>query len=147
MILTYDVDDEEEFTISVSGDLLTMVDQFGYEYLLDKQIVQSEEPKESEETEETDPENPLVEAVIGTWTEYETGCEETFTFNADGTGYYSYNFGEYESAYTYVFYNSEYIEMYFDDGSVVGFQVIMDESGEEMAVRNEYVWDLVYKRQ
>lgn len=150
LILTYDVDDEEEFTISVSGDLLTMVDQFGYEYLLDKQVVQSEEPKESEDAEEiedADPENPLVEAVIGTWTEYETGCEETFTFNADGTGYYSYNFGEYESAYTYVFYNSEYIEMYFDDGSVVGFQVIMDESGEEMAVRNEYVWDLVYKRQ
>lgn len=36
LTLTYDDGDQEEFTISVEGDLLTMIDKWGDELLLDK---------------------------------------------------------------------------------------------------------------
>ena len=149
LTLTYDVDDEEEFTISVDGDLLTMVDQFGYELLLDKEAVQNEEPEESEESEEpeeTEPENPYVTEIIGTWVDEESGYQETFTFNADGTGMYSCVDGwYYEYPITYNFLRSDYLQFFYEDGSEGGFIIRIE--GDILYVTNDAVVDMPLVRQ
>ena len=146
LTLTYDVDDEEEFTISVDGDLLTMVDQFGYELLLDKEAVQSEEPEESEEPEVTEPENPYVKEIVATWVDEESGYQETFTFNADGTGMYSCVDGEYyEYPITYNFLRSDYLQFFYEDGSEGGFIIRIE--GDILYVTNDAVVDMPLVRQ
>ncbi|MBP3352148.1 MAG: hypothetical protein J6L65_07095 [Lachnospiraceae bacterium] len=146
LTLTYDVDDEEEFTISVSGDLLTMVDQFGYELLLDKEAVQNEEPEESEEPEEAEPENPYVKEIVATWVDEESGYQETFTFNADGTGMYSCVDGEYyEYPITYNFLRNDYLQFFYEDGSEGGFIIRIE--GDTLYVTNDYVVDMPLVRQ
>jgi hypothetical protein len=146
LTLTYDVDDEEEFTISVDGDLLTMVDQFGYELLLDKEAVQNEELEESEEPEEAEPENPYVKEIVATWVDEESGYQETFTFNADGTGMYSCVDGEYyEYPITYNFLRSDYLQFFYEDGSEGGFIIRIE--GDTLYVTNDYVVDMPLVRQ
>ena len=149
LTLTYDVDDEEEFTISVDGDLLTMVDQFGYELLLDKEAVRNEEqeePEESEEPEVTEPENPYVKEIVATWVDEESGYQETFTFNADGTGMYSCVDGEYyEYPITYNFLRSDYLQFFYEDGSEGGFIIRIE--GDTLYVTNDYVVDMPLVRQ
>lgn len=146
LTLTYDDDDEEEFTISVDGDLLTMVDQFGYELLLDKEAVQNEEPEESEEPEVTEPENPYVKEIVATWVDEESGYQETFTFNADGTGMYSCVDGEYyEYPITYNFLRSDYLQFFYEDGSEGGFIIRIE--GDTLYVTNDYVVDMPLVRQ
>jgi len=148
LTLTYGVDDEKEFTISVSGDLLTIVDQFGYEYLLDKQVVQIEEPEEPEESEEPveEPENPYVKEIVATWVDEESGYQETFTFNEDGTGMYSYVDGElYEFPITYNFLRSDYLQFFYEDGSEGGFIIRIE--GDTLYVTNEAVVDMPLVRQ
>lgn len=105
-----------------------------------------ENPFMQDETEETVV-NVDSTALIGTWMESETGINETVTFNADGTGKYSClsGGGTYECGFTYEFLRSDYIDIYYDDGDVGGFQIVID--GNKLTVRNEYVWDLVYIRQ
>ena len=146
LTLTYDVDDEEEFTISVDGDLLTMVDQFGYELLLDKEAVRNEEPEESEESEVTEPENPYVKEIVATWVDEESGYQETFTFNADGTGMYSCVDGEYyEYPITYNFLRSDYLQFFYEDGSEGGFIIRIE--GDILYVTNDAVVDMPLVRQ
>lgn len=146
LTLTYDVDDEEEFTISVDGDLLTMVDQFGYELLLDKEAVRNEEPEESEEPEVTEPENPYVKEIVATWVDEESGYQETFTFNADGTGMYSCVDGEYyEYPITYNFLRSDYLQFFYEDGSEGGFIIRIE--GDILYVTNDAVVDMPLVRQ
>ena len=146
LTLTYDVDDAEEFTISVDGDLLTMVDQFGYELLLDKEAVRNEEPEESEELEVTEPENPYVKEIVATWVDEESGYQETFTFNADGTGMYSYVDGEYyEYPITYNFLRSDYLQFFYEDGSEGGFIIRIE--GDILYVTNDTVVDMPLVRQ
>ncbi len=149
LTLTYDVDDEEEFTISVSGDLLTMVDRFGNELLMDKQAVQSEEPQEPEETEvpvAAEPENPYVREIVATWVDEESGYQETFTFNADGTGMYScVDGGYYEYPITYNFLRSDYLQFFYEDGSEGGFIIRIE--GDTLYVTNDYVVDMPLVRQ
>ena len=149
LTLTYDVDDEEEFTISVDGDLLTMVDQFGYELLLDKEAVRNEEPEEPEESEEpevTETENPYVKEIVATWVDEESGYQETFTFNADGTGMYSCVDGEYyEYPITYNFLRSDYLQFFYEDGSEGGFIIRIE--GDTLYVTNDYVVDMPLVRQ
>jgi len=88
-----------------------------------------------------------VTAIIGTWKENETGADETFTFKADGTGEYSclYDGDIYECGFTYEFFRSDYIDIYYDDGDEGGFQLVIE--GNKMTIRNDYTWDLVYTRQ
>ena len=149
LTLTYDVDDEEEFTISVDGDLLTMVDQFGYELFLDKQAVQSEEPQEPEATEEpveAEPQNPYVKEIVATWVDEESGYQETFTFNADGTGMYSFvDGGLYEYPITYNFLRSDYLQFFYEDGSEGGFIIRIE--GDILYVTNDAVIDMPLVRQ
>ena len=146
LTLTYDVDDAEEFTISVDGDLLTMVDQFGYELLLDKEAVRNEEPEESEEPEVTEPENPYVKEIVATWVDEESGYQETFTFNADGTGMYSCVDGEYyEYPITYNFLRSDYLQFFYEDGSEGGFIIRIE--GDILYVTNDAVVDMPLVRQ
>jgi len=149
LTLTYDEEDIEEFTISVSGDLLTMVDKYGYELLLDKQAVQSEEPEEAEESEETaeaEPENPYVKEIVATWVDQESGYEETFTFNADGTGMYSFVDGDlYEYPITYNFLRSDYLQFFYEDGSEGGFIIRIE--GDTLYVTNDAVVDMPLVRQ
>ena len=149
LTLTYAKDDEEDFTISVSGDLLTMVDVFGNELLLDKQAAQSEEakePEESETTEEAYSEKPYVKEILGKWVDQESDYQETFTFNADGTGMYSYVDGElYEFPITYNFLRSDYLQFFYEDGSEGGFIIRIE--GDTLYVTNDAVVDMPLVRQ
>ena len=149
LTLTYAEDDMEDFTISVSGDLLTMIDKYGNELLLDKEAVQSEEPEESEdpeEIEEAEPENPYVKEIVATWVDEESGYQETFTFNADGTGMYSCVDGEYyEYPITYNFLRSDYLQFFYEDGSEGGFIIRIE--GDTMYVTNDSVVDMPLVRQ
>lgn len=147
LTLTYDDEDIEEFTISVSGDLLTMIDKFGNEILLDKHVEEVvEEPKESETVAEADSGNSYVKEVIGTWVDEESGYQETFTFNADGTGMYSCVDGEYyEYPITYNFLRSDYLQFFYEDGSEGGFIIRIE--GDILYVTNDAVVDMPLVRQ
>ncbi len=150
LTVTFEEDDTEEYTVTVDGSKLVLVDKFGYEQSFEKIAITEpdiEPDTESDEESETQDETvSYATAVIGTWTESETGYNETFTFNTDGTGWYSYSStdGSYECGFTYEFYRSDYIDIYYDDGDEGGFQIVID--GDTMTVRNEYVWDLAYTR-
>ena len=141
LTLDYGEDDREEFTISVSGDLLTMIDKWDEELLLDKQ---KEDPDaENDQTEATETAEPtLQELIIGTWEDQETEYKETFTFNADGTGKYSFEEdGHWEYTFTYEWYDGDYVEFtYDDDGSVSGFTVRIED--DVMYVSNTAVADM-----
>lgn len=147
LTLTYDDEDIEESTISVSGDLLTMIDKFGNEILLDKHVEEVvEEPKESETVAEADSGNSYVKEVIGTWVDEESGYQETFTFNADGTGMYSCVDGEYyEYPITYNFLRSDYLQFFYEDGSEGGFIIRIE--GDILYVTNDAVVDMPLVRQ
>lgn len=146
----YAEDDIDIFTVTIDGDALVLVDEFRYEQRFEKVIEEAEDSSESDtEVTESDAEevNPNITAVIGTWKENTTGIDETFVFNTDGTGHYSCLSGDgiYECGFTYEFFRSDYIDIYFDDGDIGGFLIAID--GDEMTVRNDYVWDLTYTRQ
>ena len=148
----YAEDDIDIFTAAIEGDTLILVDEFNYEQRFTKiaEITGDTEETETEpETESSTEEtvNPYVTEIIGTWKESETGYNETFTFNADGSGHYSYlnEEGTYECGFRYEFFRSDYVDIYYDDGDVGGFLIIID--GDTMTVRNDFVWDLAYTRQ
>ena len=149
LTLTYAEDDIEEFTASVEGSKLVLVDkQFGSEQSFTKSAEETETPTEAEteasdDTNEPDPKSE----IIGTWKESETGLDETFTFNADGTGEYSclYDGEIYECGFTFEFLRSDYVDIYYDDDTEGGFQ--FEIADDTMTVRNEYVDGLAYTRQ
>lgn len=145
LTLDYGDDDEEEFTFSVEGDLLTMVDMWDEQLLLDKQTAEAPETTvpETEPAETTAPaELTLKELIIGTWEDQETEYKETFTFNADGTGKYSFeDNGHWEYTFTYEWFDGDYVEFtYDDDGSVGGFTVRIE--GDTMYISNTVVADM-----
>ena len=142
LTLTYGPDDEEEFTISVDGDLMTMIDMWDEELLLDKKTeeVPASEIDQTETTEAAVP--TLEELIIGTWEDQESDYKETFTFNKDGTGKYSYeDGGHWEYTFTYSWYNGDYVEfIYDDDGYVSGFTVRIED--DVMYATNTTVVDM-----
>ncbi len=145
----YAEDDTEEYTAAVDGSKLVLVDkQFGYEQSFEKSADETETSTEAETevSDDTDEPDPKSE-IIGTWKESETGIDETFTFNADGTGKYSclYEGETYECGFTYEFLRSDYVDIYFDDDTEGGFQ--FEIADDTMTVRNEYVDGLAYTRQ
>ena len=114
--------------------------------LLDKEAVRNEEPEESEEPEVTEPENPYVKEIVATWVDEESGYQETFTFNADGTGMYSCVDGEYyEYPITYNFLRSDYLQFFYEDGTEGGFIIRIE--GDTLYVTNDYVVDMPLVRQ
>ncbi len=142
LTLTYDDGDQEEFTISVDGNLLTMIDKWDEELLLDKQTEEAPETG-NDQAEASEPAAPtLKELIIGTWEDQETEYKETFTFHKDGTGKYSFeDGGHWEYTFTYEWYNGDYVEFtYDDDGSVSGFTVRIE--GDVMYVSNTVVSDM-----
>jgi len=147
----YAEDDIESFAVTVNENELVLIDKFGYEQRFEK-VVEEDETETDTETEtdsSTEEEiNPNITAIIGTWTESTTGINETFTFNTDGTGHYSClndEGGTYECTFTYEFFRSDYVDIYYDDGDIGGFLIAID--GDELTVRNDFVWDLTYTRQ
>lgn len=145
LTLDYGDGDEDEFTFSVEGNLLTLVDMWDEQLLLDKQTEGAPETTApaAEPAETTEPaELTLKELVIGTWEDQETEYKETFTFNADGTGVYSFeDEGHWEYTFTYEWYDGDYLEFtYDDDGSVGGFTVRID--GDTMYISNTVVTDM-----
>ena len=145
LTLDYGDDDEEEFTFFVEGNLLTMVDMWDEQLLLDKQTAEAPETTvpETEPAETTAPaELTLKELIIGTWEDQETEYKETFTFNADGTGKYSFeDNGHWEYTFTYEWFDGDYVEFtYDDDGSVGGFTVRIE--GDTLYVSNTAVVDM-----
>lgn len=146
----YAEDDIESFAVTVNENELVLIDKFGYEQSFEK--VAEEDETETDTGTETDSGteeevNPNITAIIGTWTESTTGISETFTFNTDGTGHYSClsDSGVYECGFTYEFFRSDYVDIYYDDGDIGGFLIAID--GDELTVRNDFVWDLTYTRQ
>ena len=113
--------------------------------LLDKQTAEAPEttvPK-TEPAETTAPaELTLKELIIGTWEDQETEYKEPFTFNADGTGKYSFeDNGHWEYTFTYEWFDGDYVEFtYDDDGSVGGFTVRIE--GDTLYVSNTTVADM-----
>lgn len=149
LTLIYEEDDTEEYTATVDGSKLVLVDkQFGYEQSFTKSADETEEPAEAETEESvgTDEPDPKSE-IIGTWKASESGFVEIFTFKADGTGEYSYTYeGEtYECNFTFDFLRSDYVNIYYDDDTEGGFQ--FEIADDTMTVRNEYVDGLAYTRQ
>ena len=144
LTITFDPEDVEEYTFSVSGDLLTMIDSWGEELLLDRQTEAASDPAVVPETTgAAEPAEPtLQERIIGTWEDQETEYKETFTFNSDGTGKYSCeDNGHWEYTFTYAWYDGDYLEFtYDDDGSVGGFTVRIE--GDVLYVSNAAVTDM-----
>lgn len=145
----YAEDDIDVFTATLDGNTLILVDEFSYEQRFSKATEEAPADENKADTEEENEEDTIsyADTILGTWTENDTGYYETFTFYADGTGHYSYEAegGSYECGFTYEFFRSDYIDIYYDDGDVGGFQIVID--GDTMTIRNEYVWDLPYTRQ
>lgn len=145
----YAEDDIESFAATVNENELVLIDKFGYEQRFEKVVEEDETETDTETDSGTDEEvNPNIIAIIGTWKENTTGYDETFTFNTDGTGHYSClndEGGTYECAFTYEFFRSDYVDIYYDDGDIGGFLIAID--GDELTVRNDFVWDLTYTRQ
>ena len=143
LTMTYDDGEEETFTISAEADLLTLIDQFSNELLLDRQAEEVEETKaEPEETEAVADVNPL----LGTWADEVTEYKETFTFYEDGTGVYSYDYeGKQEFTFTYSFFRSDYIEIFYDDGTTGEFLFVID--GDTMRISNDAVYEMPFERQ
>lgn len=143
LTLTYDDGEEETFTISAEADLLTLTDQFKNELLLDRQVEEVEETEaEPEETEAAADTNPL----LGTWVDEVTEYKETFTFNEDGTGVYSYDYeGKQTFTFTYSFFRSDYIEIFYDDGTTGEFLFVID--GDTMRISNDAVYEMPFERQ
>lgn len=148
----YAEDDIDSFAVTVNENELILIDKFGYEQSFEKVAEEDDNETDTDTDTETESEpveevNPNITAVLGTWKENTTGYDEVFTFNADGTGHYSClsEGGTYECDFTYEFFRSDYIDIYYDDGDVGGFLIAID--GDEMTVRNDSAWDLVFTRQ
>lgn len=109
-------------------------------YSFTKSADETEEPTETETEASDNTDEPDTKSeIIGTWNESEIGIDETFTFNDYGTGKYSClsDGGTYEWGFTYEFLRSDYVDIYYDDGAVGGFQ--FEIADDKMTVRNEYV--------
>ena len=122
LTITYDPEDVEEYTFSVSGDVLTMIDSWGEELLLDRTNAEAPEPVETTqpaaadpepepEPEPTEPLEKLAELLIGTWVSEADG--ETYSFNADGTGYQIFEGVTYGFSYELA---GDYLQISYDDG-------------------------------
>ena len=136
----YAEDDIDIFTAVLNHDTLTLVDEYEYEQHFERVTEDT-----SENTEDSS--NPNADAIIGTWKESETGNDQTFTFNADGTGHCSRlsSDGSYECDFTYNFFRSDFIDIYYDDGNIDGFLIAID--GDKMTVKNDFIQETVYTRQ
>lgn len=110
------------------------MDESGYEQSFDK--AESTEAKEvpEEDVEVEEDASPYAKEIIGTWTDLETGIDETFTFKAGGNGDYSclYDDGTYECTFTYEFVRDDCIEVVYSDGDASTFVISIE--GNELSM-------------
>lgn len=131
--LTYDDGEETDYEISVSGNDLVLTNTFYQEEQTfaraGAEETEEEQPEVTEAPTEESQEVALKDFIIGTWVEHTSGYEETFTFNADGTGVYYYTDGATrEFSFTYVI-NDTYVYISYDDGNIGGFDTeIVDDN-------------------
>lgn len=137
--LDYGDEDVEDFTFSVSGDVLTLIDMWGDELLLDRQAYNPNEETEPEpETEpteepETEPTVSMVDQLIGTWVCADDG--ETYSFSEDGTGYQIYE----GVTYTYTYETSDdYIWISYDDGDSDSFYFYIE--GDTLTIAGNWTY-------
>ena len=97
-----------------------MIDSWGEELLLDRTNAEAPEPVETTQPAAADPEpepeltesqEKLAELLIGTWVNESDG--ETYSFNADGTGYQIYEGVTYGFSYEL---DGDYLQISYDDG-------------------------------
>ena len=124
LTINYDDGDMEEFTIAIDGNVLTIVDSFGNELLLDKQT------EDADETEET---ANVPAELIGTWTD-EAGTE-TYAFSTDGSGYQYYEGVEY--SYTYKVFDDR-IFINYSNGNTDEFSFYVD--GDKLVIMNSWIY-------
>lgn len=147
LYVLYDDGDDNEYEVAFDGAALILTDLFDNVLILPPVVEETPtETTQPEETEsaQTEPAetNPFDTDLVGTWYDEETAYEEVFTFNNDGTGKYSYKeYGVvYEFTFTYSFYRSDYVDIFYDDGDIGGFQFRIE--GNTMYVTNDYVTDM-----
>ncbi|MBQ8833593.1 MAG: hypothetical protein IJ001_01540 [Oscillospiraceae bacterium] len=128
LTITYEDGDKESFEVSVTGGKPILVDEFGNEIKL--------EP--SEEEVEIHDSDALASALIGCWLDEAGGNNESFTFNADGRGIYTWKDETYE--YSYTLSSSENIlDISFDDGDHLTYYVEVD--GNTLILDKD--WELI----
>lgn len=141
LTLDYGEGDIETYTISIDGTVLTMIDhRYSSEAILDKDETAVEAPAVNvpavTEGAPAGSEDPLAKLLIGTFLDEEAGCNESFTFKADGRGVYTWESEVYEFSYEYEYYE---LEIYFDDGDYLGYTIDVDE--ERLIL--DYSWVLM----
>lgn len=149
LCLHYDDGDYTEYTFTAAGNDLVLTDNFDNQqtFVRDVEPEATEAPTEAatEETQATEAENPLVAAIVGTWVDLEGGIDEQFTFYADGTGLYSYNYeGYWEFGFTYTI-DEDYVDIQYDDGDVGVFTVRIE--GDNLIANNDYLFEWTLTRQ
>lgn len=142
LTLTYDDDDSESFEVRMDGADLIMVDEYGEEVRLVRVVEEAPTTEATEPPTEAVTEDPYVTEILGTWVDEESGYQETFVFDADGTGMYSYmeDGVVYEYPITYSFLRSDYLQFFYEDGSEGGFVIRIE--GDILYVTNDAVVDM-----
>lgn len=119
--LYYDDGDYAEYYLKVSGDELTLSDDYDNADVFVRASAGGDAPTEQPTeppVETTAPALTLAQELIGTWVDaYET---ETYSFNADGTGYQIYEGVTYTFTYKLT---DDYMEITYSDGSSDAFNV------------------------
>ncbi|MDO4488270.1 MAG: DUF5640 domain-containing protein [Eubacteriales bacterium] len=146
-------DYEEKYQITAEKDLLILLDKFGNNIYLDrKQDKETETEAETEETEamtESEKKHPLMDKLIGKWVDNETEYRETFIFNEDGTGMYSYLDGGETYSWEFVYKLSETqssrVDIEYDDGDKTTNYVDID--GDLMLLSNDAVYEMPFDRE
>jgi len=118
--------DEESFEVSFVDGKPILVDQFGNEIKL--------EPS-NEEVEIFDS-AALAAALIGYWLDEAAGNNESFTFNAEERGIYTWKDETYEFSYT-LSGSESILDIRYDDGDKATFYVEID--GDTMVLDTDWI--------
>ncbi len=140
LTLTYGPDDTEEFTFTVNGSLLTLIDMWGDQLLLDKQAGETQQPTQPAQPTEptvsqTEPAVDFAKAIVGTWVSPSDG--ETYSFNADGTGYQIYQGYRYDYTYRVA---DDYMWITYSDGT--GDEFYFDIEGNTFCIAGQWTYTL-----
>jgi len=126
LTIIYDDGDEESFEVSFVDGKPILVDQFGNEIKL--------EPS-NEEVEIFDS-AALAAALIGYWLDEAAGNNESFTFNAEERGIYTWKDETYEFSYT-LSGSESILDIRYDDGDKATFYVEID--GDTMVLDTDWI--------
>lgn len=122
LTLIYEEDDIEEFEVVVNGDSIILIDQWEEEHKLERtdDVVETTDAADAGLT---------PNDIDGTWKDVESKFQETFTFNTDETGLYTYEEDgtHYEYEFTYwIASDSDVINISYEDGDKATFYMEID---------------------